>query len=169
MANRLDYEASCRRLNLVPAPPVPKHKPHCDDEEPLGVQFFRTLVEGDHSGLTLPRTYFGRSEIKNASFFNTDLQESNLCWNDFTDVDFGESDLSQSDLRASMFENVSFSRSNLEGADLRRSDFINCRFDGASMKGAILSRRLGKAVSLSLLQRMAISWTDDDGDEPDGG
>jgi len=169
VATRLDYEASCGRLNLSPAPPIPKHRPRYDDDEPLGVQFFRSLVDGDHSGLTLPRTYFGRSEIKDASFFNTDLRESNLCWNDFIDVDFGESDLSQSDLRASAFENVSFVRSNLEGADLRRSDFINCRFDGASMKGAILSRRVGKAVRLSLFQRMSIRWTDDDGDEPDGG
>lgn len=68
------------------------------------MRFFRTRDEGDHSGLTLPRAYFGRSDINNASLFNTDLHESNLCWNDFTDVDFGESDLSQSDLRASVFE-----------------------------------------------------------------
>lgn len=37
------------------------------------------------------------------------------------------------------------------------------------MQGAILSKRLGETLALSPLQRAAISWTDDDGDEPDGG
>jgi hypothetical protein len=73
VGERLDYEASCRRLNVLgwadcePTPPIPDHKPQCDDEEPLGVHFFRTRVEGDLSGLTLPRTFFGRSEIKDVN------------------------------------------------------------------------------------------------------
>jgi uncharacterized protein YjbI with pentapeptide repeats len=73
-----------------PAPPIPQRKPRYDDDETLGVSFFRTRVAGDLSGLTLPRTFFGRSEIKGASFRGTDLRESRLCWNDFIDVDFSE-------------------------------------------------------------------------------
>ncbi len=148
---------------------MPDHKPRYDDEEPLGVNFFRAIVEGDHSGLTLPRTFFGRSEIRSASFSNTDLQESTLCWNDFIKVDFSETDLSQSDLRASLFEDVSFVGANLQAADLRRSTFTNCQFDRASMKGATLSRLQGPELSLSASQQSEIHWVDDDGDEPDGG
>ena len=169
MAERLDYEASCRKLELEPAPPVPDHMPRFDDEEPLGVQFFRTMVEGDLSGLTLPRTFFGRSEISKASFVNTDLHESNLCWNDFIDVDFSQADLSHSDLRASLFEDVLFVETNLQSADLRGASFRNCRFDRALMKGATLTRALGEELSLSPEQRSEINWVDDDGDEPDGG
>lgn len=169
MAERLDYEASCLRLDLKPVPPIPDHRPRYDDEEPLGVNFFRTLVEGDLSGLTLPRTFFGRSDIKEASFANTDLNESTLCWNDFVEVCFDKADLSRSDLRASMFENVSFRQSNLHSADMRHSTFINCRFDGANMKGTILSRQRSKILSLSFVQRLEIRWVNEEGDEPDGG
>src|SRR5689334_22012247 len=91
---RASYEDSVRRLQkdyLGPGeiPPMPKRMPRYDDER-LGVAFFRTFV-GEHddlSNLTLPRTYFGRSEINDALFCNTDLTESSLCWNDFIDVDF---------------------------------------------------------------------------------
>lgn len=169
MVERLGYQASCLRLNLTPVPPIPDHRPRHDDEEPLGVNFFRTLVEGDLSGLTLPRTFFGHCEIRRASFVNTDLNESTLCWNDVVDADFGKADLSRSDLRASQFENVSFRSSNLQSADLRLSAFTNCRFDGANMRGAILSRRQGKGLSLSCLQRLEIGWVNEEGDEPDGG
>jgi hypothetical protein len=46
---RLSYEDSCRRLqqNYIDAgsiPPIPDHRPQPDDEEPLGVSFFRTFV-----------------------------------------------------------------------------------------------------------------------------
>jgi len=169
VAERMDYEASCRRLSFESPPPIPERRPRYDDEEPFGVHFFRTFVEGDYSGLTLTRTFFGRSEIKGATFFNTDLRESTLCWNDFIEVDFRETDLSQSDLRASLFEDVSFVGANLQDADLRRSTFINCQFDRASMKGATLSRSQGLDLPLSAAQRAEIHWVDEDGDEPDGG
>jgi uncharacterized protein YjbI with pentapeptide repeats len=121
------------------------------------------------SGLTLPRTFFGRSEINGASFHDTDLRESNLCWNDFVDVDFSEAVLRSSDLRASLFERVSFVEADLGFADLRRSTFANCLFDRASMLGTTLTRRQGETLSLSSSQLSKISWVDDEGDEPDGG
>jgi uncharacterized protein YjbI with pentapeptide repeats len=65
-------------------------------------------AEVDFSDLTLPRTFFGRSELDGTAFRNTDLTESNLCWNDFNGV----------------------------GADLRRSSFTGCIFEGALLKGA---------------------------------
>ena len=175
MVERLDYKASCRRLHELgwpdcePPPPIPDHTPRHDDNGPLGVSFFRTWVEGDLSNLTLPRTFFGRSEIKGASFHRTDLRESNLCWNDFVDVDFSEAVLRSSDLRASLFDRVSFVEADLGFADLRRSTFANCLFDRASMKGTILTRRQGETLSLSASQLSKINWVDDEGNEPDGG
>lgn len=92
---RMSYEDSCRRLQrnyLEPGsiPPIPHNVPQYDDAEPLGVSFFRTFVgEGDDlSNLPLPRTFFGRAEINQATFCNTDFTESNLSWNDFLEVDF---------------------------------------------------------------------------------
>lgn len=175
MAGRLDYDASCWRLHELgsldcePTPPIPARKPQYDDEEPLGVNFFRTRVEGDLSNLTLPRTFFGHSEIKEASFHGTDLSESNLCWNDFIDVDFGQAVFSDSDLRASLFERVSFAGADLSGADLRRSTFEDCEFAGATMRGTILTRRQAQSLSLSTTQHLEIKWVEDDGDEPGGG
>lgn len=172
---RLDYEASCRRLHVLgypecdPAPPMPDHQPRHDDEEPFGVSFLRTRVEGDLGGLTLPRTYFARSEIESASFRGTDLAQSNLCWNDLVDVDFGDAVLTGADMRASIYERVSFAGANLDSADLRRSTFSGCSFDGASMNGAVLTRAQGQGLALSPAQRAAIAWTDDDGVEPGGG
>jgi hypothetical protein len=37
------------------------------------------------------------------------------------------------------------------------------------MKGTILTRRLGKTLSLSGSHLSEINWTDDDGEEPVGG
>jgi BTB/POZ domain-containing protein KCTD9 len=65
--------------------------PQDDDEGEPGVSFFRTYVGGDNAGLrnlTLPRTFFGQSEIRDVDFSNTDFTESNLCWNDFIDANF---------------------------------------------------------------------------------
>ncbi len=174
--SRLTYEDSCRRLQpeyLDPGniPPLPDHLPKYDDPEPLGVNFFPTFVgEGaDLSNLTLCRTFFGRSEINNASFQNTDLTESNLSWNDLVDVDFTDSVLTHCDLRASSFYRVEFVHANLQGADLRRSSFESCDFDGALMEGAILTYKQGLMLKLSPEQRAYTSWTDDDGLEPGGG
>jgi hypothetical protein len=75
---RLSYPKSCARLSIYlngKIPPMPSRQPRHDDDE-LGVSFFRTRVEGDLSNLTIPRTFFGRSEIIEASFCGTDLTES---------------------------------------------------------------------------------------------
>lgn len=172
---RLDYPASCRRLHDLgypgcdPAPPMPDRMPQGEAEEPFGVSFMRMRVEGDLGGLTLPRTYFGRSEVEAASFRDTDLAQSNLTWNDFIGVDFGAAVLTGADLRASIFERVSFADASLDAADLRQSSFSSCSFERASMAGAVLTRAQGAGLALSDAQRASISWTDDDGVEPGGG
>lgn len=173
---RLSYEDSCKLLQRLgylddgAVPPMPDHRPQYDDEEPLGVSFFRTFVgEGDLENLTLHRTFFGRSEVGPLSFKNTDLSESTLCWNDFNGVQFTGADLSGSDLRASQFNEVGFIRANLRGTDLRRSSFDECDFTDADMQGAKLTRKQGEELSLSDQQRKVIDWQDSDGDEPPGG
>lgn len=170
---RLSYEESCRRLSPYlngEIPPMPARLPRADDEV-LGVSFFRTRVGGgdDLSDLFLPHTFFGRSEILDAKFRNTDFTESNFCWNDFIDVDFTDAVLARSDLRASGFERVRFVRADLREADLRRSSFSECSFDEARMKGASLTHDQRPSLKLSGRQAVEISWTDDEGDEPDGG
>jgi BTB/POZ domain-containing protein KCTD9 len=172
---RLGYEESCRRLqprhlDSGAIPPLPARVPQSDDEV-LGVSFFRTLVDGtdDLANLTLPRTFFGRSEIAGASFRNTDLSESNLCWNDFIDVDFTHGRLAGSDLRASRFAQVRFISSDLARADLRQSLFEECVFKDATMAGTVLTSAQGRRMPLSDRQRAEIAWTDDDGPEPMGG
>ncbi len=175
-APRLSYVDSCLRLqgNYLAAgdiPPIPEHLPQSDDEAPLGVSFFRTFVgEGDDlSNLNLPRTFFGRCEINDALFQNTDFTESNLCWNDFTDVDFTEAVLASSDLRASAFLRVKFVSANLKNADMRLSSFESCDFTNALMAGAVLTKTQGELLSLSNKQKSEISWTTEDGPEPRGG
>src|SRR3954470_12120089 len=117
---RRSYEQSCLELQQSgwlragSLPPLPSKRPAYDDEEPLGVEFFRTQVsDAKFENLTLPRTFFGRSEIKNVSFAGTDLSESTLCWNDFVLVDFSGCDLSRGDLRAALFNSVKFCESSL--------------------------------------------------------
>ena len=172
---RLTYEDSCRRLQPTyldagDIPRLPDRMPRGDDDN-LGISFFRTFVgEGDDLGnLTLPRTYFGHSEIRDASFRNTDLAESSLCWNDFVDVDFSEATLARSDLRASSFTGVRFVAADLTGADLRRSTFLRCDFTDAVMAGAVLTHAQGEQLNLSGGQRSEIAWTGFDGPEPSGG
>jgi uncharacterized protein YjbI with pentapeptide repeats len=153
-------------------PPIPDHRPQCDDEGPLGVSFFRTKVgasEHDLENLTLPRTFFGRSEVGPVSFSNTDLSESTLCWNDFNKVKFTDADLSGGDLRGSLFIEVDFVRSNLREADLRHSTFEACNFTDAEMKGTKLTRKQGHQLLLSNKQRNEIAWQDSDGKPPPGG
>src|SRR3954453_16599674 len=125
MPDRASYTESCRvlqRKELLESaglPPLPDRPPRHDDEQ-LGVSFFRTrLADVALDGLTLPRTFFGRSEIRSVSFRGTDLSESTANWNDFIDVDFSCADLSRGDLRASVFERVNFSGASLRDADLR--------------------------------------------------
>jgi uncharacterized protein YjbI with pentapeptide repeats len=169
-------------------PPLPSRRPHPDDELPYGVHFFRTWVgsgrpfglqsppddesgigEQDFENLTLPRTFFGRSEISRISFKNTDLSESWLCWNDFIEVNFTAADLSGSELRASLYTRVVFVGTHLRGADLRRSTYKDCDFAGADMAGAKLTREQGEKLLLSEQQKLVIDWQEDDGEEPPGG
>jgi uncharacterized protein YjbI with pentapeptide repeats len=175
MPERLPYIDSCRLLlsqQLLEGdeiPPLPERSPR-DDDETFGVHFFRTrLADAKLDGLTLPRTYFGRSEIRSASFRDTDLSESTANWNDFIDVDFSSADLSNADLRASIFERVSFSGASLRGADLRHARFTDCSFTAADLRGAKLARESESLVNLSPTQRTVIEWHTDPGDEPDGG
>ena len=171
---RLSYEESCaklwgRFLDPGEVPPLPDHMPGPDDPGPLGVSFFRTMVgDGeDLADLTLPRTFFHRSEISDVSFRNTDLTESNLCWNDFIDVDFSEAVLAYADMRASVFEGVDFTGADLRGADMRRSEFTDCSFRDAQLEEAVLTHEQGETMELDDDQREAVAWTDDPGPEPD--
>ena len=173
---RLSYSDSCSRLQKLgyleqgTVPPLPKRVPQYDDSDPLGVRFFRTRVENDRlENLTLTRTFFGRSEILKVSFRNTDLSESNFCWNDFVDVDFTDSCLESSDLRSSTFLRTRFIRSNLKNADLRRSSFEGCDFEGAHLEGVTLHDSQKALLRLSADQIRQIAWTSDEGPEPGGG
>lgn len=100
MAARLSYHLSYARLCdlglLDPneRPSIPKRTPRHDDEPPIGFSIFRARLADtlDLSDLSLPRTFFGRSDISRVSFRNIDLHESNLCWNDFLGTDSTEAD-----------------------------------------------------------------------------
>ena len=173
---RLPYLESCRHLQALgllgegDPPPMANRLPRYDDDEPLGVSFFRMLVkDSDLSNLTLPRSYFGRSEISRVSFRNTDLTESGMSWNDFIEVDFGSAVLTGSDLSASVFDRVDFTGADLRGAQMRRSDFLSCRFDEAILDAAVFARRQALKLAISPSQALVIDWRDDDGPEPDGG
>ncbi|HNQ73557.1 MAG TPA: pentapeptide repeat-containing protein [Verrucomicrobiota bacterium] len=175
MPQRLPYDESCRALQreqIIEAgdiPPLPQQPPRHDDEV-LGVNFFRTsLAEARLDNLTLPRTFFGRSEIRNTSFQNTDLSESTANWNDFIDVSFKSADLSRCDFRACLLEKVLFTEANLTEADFRYCGFKDCDFSGADMTSAKLTKKAGAALRLSSVQQNVIDWQVDDGDEPDGG
>lgn len=174
MAGRLSYADSCRTLQqhgLLAAgelPATPERAPRHDDDQP-GVGFFRTrLADVTLDGLTLPRTFFGRSEIRAVSFRGADLSESTANWNDFVDVDFSAADLSRADLRASVFERVSFRDAALRGTDLRHAKFRSCIFADADMTGAKLTRALGLLFRLSRRQRASVAWQPP-GPAPDGG
>jgi BTB/POZ domain-containing protein KCTD9 len=177
MAARLSSDLSYARLcdlglldrNERSSPPerMPRH----DDEDPFGFSVFRTRLDDtlDLSDLSLPRSFFGRSEINRVSFRNTDLHESNLCWNDFLGTDFTEADLTRSDMRSSIFQQVAFVNANLDGADLRGSSFTDCNFEGATMRGVALAREQSATMHLSEAQRLAVEWHEDSGPYPDGG
>ena len=187
---RRSYEDSCKllqRLGYPDAgadgviPPMPDHRPQSDDEAPLGISFFRTFVgqdieqededvsHRDLENLTLPRTFFGKSNIQYVSFKNTDLSESNLCWNDFNEVSFTDANLSGCDLRASLFCEVDFVRTNLRNSDLRRFSFEECDFTDADMRLSKLTHEQGKEIDFSEKQRQEIDWQENDGAEPLGG
>lgn len=119
--------------------------------------------------LTLPRTFFSRSEIRAISFRGSELCQSTANWNDFIDVDFTSADLTDSDFRACLFEQVRFIEANLSGVDFRYCGFKNCDFSGAELSGAKLTQKVGRALHLSPEQQSVIDWQADDGEEPEGG
>jgi uncharacterized protein YjbI with pentapeptide repeats len=144
----------------------------CYDDEELGFSYFRYgLEDADNSNLTLPRTYFGRSQLSRVNFVNTDLSESRMCWNDFDECDFSGSDLSRCDMRASIFKNCKFVGTVLRGADLRRSSFEGCDFTGANLAGAVAEHRGSEGAVYNCLsheQRAGLSLAES-GPEPPGG
>ena len=159
---------------MLPAgdiPPLLSRMPQPNDPNSLPLSFFRTLiVDESFDGLTIPRTFIGRTQIRNASFRNTDLSESYLCWNDFINVDFTGAVLSHSDLRGSLYTNVSFACTDLRGADLRGLALRRCDFEHANMEGALLThfqRIFSKRLSPA--QRAVIRWGWSSGPVPAGG
>lgn len=138
--------------------------------ESEGVQFFRTFVgDGDDLGnLSLPKTFFGRCEINDCSFANSDLSESGLCWNDFVSVDFSDADLTNADLRASQYSLVKFIRTDLKGADLRHSNFDQCDFSDAGLDFAKVTQDQLATMNLSSDQLDAVIIENDPGPEPGG-
>ncbi len=170
---RLSYEESCEKLKpayISETPPLPERRPRYDDEAP-GLSFFRTFLgDGeDLSNLTIPRTFFGRSELNDVNFGNTDLSQSCLCWNDFVDVSFAGADLRDADLRASGFLRVRFNAADLSNADLRHSTFDDCDFEHADLSAAIVSRSQLRSMRLSPEQKAAIDLRWRNGPKPDGG
>jgi uncharacterized protein YjbI with pentapeptide repeats len=172
---RLSYEDSCRTLQsqqIIDSgdiPRLPQQPPRYDDEV-LGVSFFRTMIaDSKIEHLTLPRTFFGRSEIRATSFQDTDLSESTANWNDFIDVDFSTADISHADFRACVFERVRFSGARLAGVDFRHCGFKACDFSGADLTDAKLTKKAGASLQLSSEQQSVIDWQAEDGEEPEGG
>lgn len=175
MTDRLSYEDSFRFLQREgwekegPVLPMPSAPPRYDDDV-LGLSFFRTLVsEAKFDRLTLPRIYFGRSEISRSSFVGADLTESVANWNDFEDVDFSSADLTRLDFRGCMLRRIKFNDAILCEVDLRCCGFENCSFRGADMTRAKLTREAGASLDLSETQKQVIDWQEEDGPEPDGG
>jgi hypothetical protein len=144
--------------------------PNHDDEE-LGFHYYKyRLEDADNGGLTLPRTFFGRSWFARVSFAGTDLAESRMCWNEFEACDFSGADLSRCDLRASVFKSCTFVAADLRGADLRRTSFEDCDFTGADLTGAVAEDEAGGVEDfLSEAQQAVVAWSPDEGPEPPGG
>jgi uncharacterized protein YjbI with pentapeptide repeats len=150
-------------------PFVPDHPPNHDDTE-LGFSFFRTLLEDERlENLTIPRTFFGRSEFQRVSFRNSDLTESRMCWNDWVECDFTDAMLQRADLRSSEYVRCRFVRADLRDADLRHSGFEACDFTDARLHGAKLTRWQGANLVLTAAQQAEIEWHMEDGPEPPGG
>lgn len=174
MSKRLSYEDSCRALQHQgiieegEIPSLPDVSPRHDDEM-LGVSFFRTmLADAKLEHLTLPRTFFGRSEIRNVSFKGSDLSDSTANWNDFIDVDFAGADLSRTDFRGCLFERVRFTGAMLVGVDFRYCGFKQCDFSKADLTDAKLTQKVGAALRLLAEQQSVIDWQAEDGIEPEG-
>jgi BTB/POZ domain-containing protein KCTD9 len=171
--NHLDPKRQWMPRTQDGRPFVPARMPRPHDEAPLGFSYFRSgLEDADLSSVTLPRTFFGRSELERVNFRNTDLSQSWMCWNDFIDCDFTRADLSRCKM-ASVFTRCQFIGADLSRADLRRGSFEGCDFTGANMKGAkgdeIYGDEFELIPRLSEKQRKSMKWSEDPGPEPDGG
>lgn len=154
-------------------PVVRDRMPSYDDEEPLGLSYYKSgLEDADRSRLTMPRTYFGRSGFVRVLFTDTDLSESRMCWNDFEGCDFSGADLSGCDMRASVFKECRFVGASLRRADLRRSSFDDCDFADADLTGAVAEDEDAIGCVQDWLtdeQQAVMSWIEDEGPEPPGG
>jgi uncharacterized protein YjbI with pentapeptide repeats len=175
MTSRLSYDKSCgvlqsqRLIEDGTIPPLPQRPPRHDDEV-LGVSFFRTLLDSaklEH--LTLPRTYFGRSEIRASSFQDSDFSESTANWNDFLDVNFNSAHLSRCDFRSCVFQNVNFCGTQLTDADFRHCSFTNCDFTDADLTNTKFTKAATASLKFSASQQQTIAWQANDGEEPEGG
>ncbi len=151
------------KIELPPAKPLP-------EDEHVGLSFFRTFVlDVDFSGLTLPRTFINRSEIRECRFLDTDLSESFICWNDLIDLDFTGANLAGVDLRGSVLKRVSFRQTDLSGADLRSVSFDECDFTNAILTGSLLSRFGSEGLNLSAAQTGDAVWSWFPGEPAPGG
>ncbi|MEO1270379.1 MAG: pentapeptide repeat-containing protein [Myxococcota bacterium] len=152
-------------------PIVAFRMPSPGDAGPLGFEYFKQYAHGqDNSGLSLPRTFIGRSHLSHIMFVGSCLAQSRMCWNDFTSCDFSGADLSQCDMRASVFVGCTFEGATLHHADLRGSTFEGCSFSGANLSAALADgERAGPTLSLSPQQREAIIWHSSPGEQPPGG
>lgn len=110
---------------------------------------------------------FGRAEVEDTSFENSDLSQSLLSWTDFIRVSFARADIHDSDMRSSTFDGCDFSGAVLDDCDLRSSEFSACRFDGASLCGATVTEKQRKTLPLSDQQRLSLTIDSDD-DAPGG-
>ena len=150
-------------------PLVPPSMPSYDDDDPR-LSFFRTRLEDDDlSGLSFPRTYFGRSLFERVSIADTDLSGSRMCWNDFLGCDFSGADLTECDMRSSTFRRCRFAGALLRGTDLRRSYFEDCDFAGADLTGALVEEEDANGCVqdyLSSEQCDVVAWQSDGGPEP---
>lgn len=124
-----------------------------------GLTFFRARKGGDWSSLTLPRTFFGRSHLERASFYDSDLTESVLAWSDFVEVTFAACVLVRADLRASVFQECSFKGADLRGADLRLADLASSDFTDARLDGAVVERGAWWLSRLTETQRAVLTVT----------
>jgi BTB/POZ domain-containing protein KCTD9 len=174
---RLDFAQSIerlRKLGLVSPdqhPRMPSRMPQYDDETIEGLSIFRSGndASGDMSNLTIPRTYVGRSELDVVAIRNTDLSESNLCWNDFVKCDFELAIIDRADMRASNFVECNFAFASLLNVDMRHSSFSNCRFTNADVSGAIIAKEQLKELGLSAKQLASVVLRQEAGPEPNGG
>ncbi len=68
----LDADGLRMPRDATGAPFIPAGMPNHDNEEPLGLSYFRSgLIDADLHALTLPRTFFGRSSFERVNFRNS--------------------------------------------------------------------------------------------------